>query len=306
MKNSKGHTDHHHSHTHNHSGSKNIALAFFLNLSFTIIEIIGGFLTNSVAILSDAVHDLGDSFSLALSWYFEKVAKRAPNKKFSYGYKRFSLLGALINSTILLVGSTFVIIESVKRLLDPQPVHAKGMLFLAILGIIINGIAVLRTRSKDASINERVVSLHLLEDVLGWAAVLVVSIVMMFVEVPILDPLLSIGIGLFILFNVYRNLKATLNVLLQGVPSDIDITHLKKRLLEESCIKSIHDLHVWSLDSQYNIASMHIVIDEPNVTSENLLTIKKEVKAIMKDEGIAHTTIEFETPEEHCQPCEEV
>ena len=294
---------HGHTHTHHHSASKNIAVAFFLNFSFTIIEIVGGLLTNSVAILSDAIHDLGDSFSLALSWYFEKVSKRSPNKKFTYGYKRFSLIGALINSVILLVGSTIIITESVKRIIAPQEVHAKGMFFLAIAGIVINGIAVLRTRSKEAGINERVVSLHLLEDVLGWVAVLIGSIIMMFAEVPILDPLLSVGIAIYILYNVFKNLKAIFTVILQAVPVDIEINHLKENLLTIESIDAIHDLHLWSLDSQYNVASMHVVVKTNDITPENLHEIKTKVKAMMQQEGIAHTTIEFETSNEKCCPC---
>lgn len=303
MKNKKHDHDHGHSHdhihSHNHSGSKNIAVAFFLNLSFTVIEVIGGLLTNSVAILSDAVHDLGDSFSLALSWYFEKIAKRSPTKKYTYGYKRFSLMGAMINSTVLLVGSTIVIVESCKRIFNPQEVHAEGMLLLAVLGVVINGIAVLRTR-KGAGVNERVVSLHLLEDVLGWAAVLVVSIVMIFVDVPVLDPLLSIGISLFVLYNVYRNLKTTFNVMLQGVPADIDMETLTEKLTYIHDVKAVHDLHVWSLDSQYNIASLHAVIDKQDMSPEKLLEIKLEIKAFMKEEGVEHTTVEFEAPGEEC------
>ena len=302
MKNKKSKVKHH-SHVHNHSGSKNIAIAFFLNLSFTVIEFVGGLLTNSIAILSDAVHDLGDSFSLALSWYFEKVAKRSPNQKFTYGYKRFSLLGAMINSAVLLIGSTIVIIESIKRIGDPQEVHARGMLLLAILGVVINGIAVLRTR-KGTGVNERVVSLHLLEDVLGWVAVLVVSIVMLFVHLPILDPLLSVAISIFVLYNVYRNMKITFKVLLQGVPEEVDITNISQKIGQIESVKSIHDLHVWSLDSQYNVASLHVVISKEDNHPEKLLTIKTQVKKLMEEEGIPHTTVEFETSDEICRPCE--
>src|SRR5574344_1135248 len=188
-----------HSHNHTQGGNNNIAVAFFLNFSFTIIELVGGLITNSVAILSDALHDFGDSISLALAWYFDKLSRHTPNARYSYGYKRFALLGALINAVVLLVGSLFVIYECVLRMIHPQPVVVQGMFWLAILGVVINGIAVLRTR-KDAGVNERVVSLHMLEDVLGWIAVLIVSVVMLFVDVPILDPILSVCIALFVLY----------------------------------------------------------------------------------------------------------
>ncbi len=294
---------HNHSHNHNHQTGKNIALAFFLNFSFTIIELIGGLLTNSVAILSDALHDFGDSISLGMAWYFEKLAKRSPNAKYSYGYKRFALLGALLNCIILLIGSSIVIYECAKRLFNPQEVVVEGMFMLAILGVVINGIAVLRTR-KGKSVNERVVSLHLLEDVLGWIAVLIVSIVMFFVDLPVLDPLLSIGIAIFILYNVIRNLKTTLNVLLQGVPKEMDINNLKEKMTVLPEVSSIHDLHVWSLDSQYNVASIHVVVKDKNIKLSDLQPLKKQIKELMESEDIEHATIEFENENEHCVPCD--
>ncbi|MDD4847199.1 MAG: cation diffusion facilitator family transporter [Bacteroidales bacterium] len=289
--------------SHDHSSkSNNIAVAFFLNFGFTIIELVGGLITNSVAILSDALHDFGDSISLALAWYFEKVAKRSPSARFTYGYKRFSLLGALINSMVLLVGSVFIIYECCLRIITPQEVQVKGMLYLAILGVIINGIAVLRTY-HGSSINERIVSLHLLEDVLGWIAVLIVSIVMLFVDLPILDPLLSIGIAIFVLYNVFKNLKATFQVILQGVPSTMNLSEIQQKLETIPLVQSIHDLHIWSLDSEYNIASLHVVIKTQDNTSDNLLNIKQQIKQTMSNEGIEHTTVEFETEKELCDPC---
>jgi cobalt-zinc-cadmium efflux system protein len=299
---------HKHSHSHSHENGKsqsekNILLAFALNFFFTIIEFIGGYFTNSVAIISDAIHDLGDCISLGFAWRFEKLSKRSANAKYSYGYKRFAMLGALINCIVLLVGSVIVIYECIKRIIDPQQVEAKGMLFLAILGIVVNGIAVLRTY-KGKGVNERVVSLHLLEDVLGWTAVLVVSIVMLFVDVPVLDPLLSIGIAIFILYNVVRNMKITLNVLLEGVPSDMDIHKLKQKIESIPVVESVHDLHIWSLDSQYNVASTHVVVKMENNSLEELIPVKTQIKLLMKEEGIEHVTIEFENKNESCSPCD--
>ena len=296
------HHSHHHTHVHSPEGGKNIAIAFLLNFSFTIIELVGGLLTNSVAILSDALHDLGDSISLALAWYFQKVSGHSPNARYSYGYKRFALLGALINATVLLLGSVFVIYASVMRILQPQYVKVEGMFLLAILGVIINGVAVWRTH-KSSGINERIVSLHLLEDVLGWIAVLIASVVMMFVEVPILDPILSIGISVFVLYNVVRNLIATFNVILQGVPSDIKLIELQKKVEQLEAVISVHDLHVWSLDSQYNIASLHAVIS-PEMTLDQMAQLKQEIKLLMLAEQIEHTTVEFETEQEECHPCD--
>ncbi|MDR2406900.1 MAG: cation diffusion facilitator family transporter [Bacteroidales bacterium] len=293
-------------HKHNHDENqslKNIGIALVLNFTFTIAEFIGGILTNSIAIVSDAVHDLGDTVSLGCALYFEKLSKRSPNMTYSYGYKRFSMLGALINCVVLLVGSVFVIYKAINRIIEPEEVEVKGMLLFAIAGVIINGIAVLRTR-KGKGVNERVVSLHLLEDVLGWVAVLIISIVMMFVDVPILDPLLSIGIALFILYNVVRNLKITLNVFLEGVPSDMNILRLKQKIESIPVVVSVHDLHVWSLDSVYNIASIHVVVEMENNSTEALIPIKEQIRRLMKEEAIEHVTIEFEDKNEHCIPCD--
>ncbi len=292
-----------HSHHHNSTGIKNITIAFFLNFTFTIIELVGGLITNSVAILSDAVHDLGDSIALALAWYFEKISNRMPNKKFTYGYKRFSLLGAVINSVVLITGSSVVIFESVRRMVNPQEVHAKGMLLLAVLGIVVNGIAVLKTR-KGKGINEKVISLHLLEDVLGWGGVLVVSIVMLFVHLPILDPILSVAISLWVLYNVYKNLKKTLTVILQGTPSEMNLNEIKVKIQQIPHVRSLHDLHVWSLDSLYNVASLHVVINTEEQFPVILKETKDKIKELMINEGIEHITVEFETEEEECISCD--
>jgi cobalt-zinc-cadmium efflux system protein len=276
-----------------------IGVAFVLNLAFSLIEIVGGYFTNSVAILSDALHDLGDSFSLALAWYFQKLSKKKRDSTYSYGYRRFSLLGAIINSAVLLIGSIFVISESVNRLVAPEVTDAKGMLILAIIGIVVNGIAVLKLK-KGHSLNERTVSLHLLEDVLGWSAVLVASIVMIFVEIPVLDPILSLGIACYILFNIYHNLRDTLKVFLQGVPEDVDAGEIEKALLNIEGIESMHDLHIWTMDGEFNISSIHIVVGI-NQSHSGITEIKNQVKQIMKQFNIQHSTVEIEQSEENCE-----
>jgi cobalt-zinc-cadmium efflux system protein len=273
-------------------------VAFFLNLAFSIIEVIGGLLTNSVAILSDALHDFGDSFSLALAWYFQKVSKKKRDARYSYGYRRFSLLGALINSVVLLLGSFFVISESVQRLVSPQAADAKGMLVLAVAGIVINGLAMLRLK-RGHSLNERTVSLHLLEDVLGWVAVLIGSVVMIFVEVPVLDPILSLGIACYILFNIYHNLRDTLRVVLQGTPEDVSCEAIEKSLQNLPGVKSIHDLHLWSLDGEYNISSLHAVV-EPALTAQQIMELKQQIKRTLHTLHIGHVTLEIEQENEAC------
>jgi cobalt-zinc-cadmium efflux system protein len=199
---------------------------------------------------------------------------------------------------MLIVGSVFIIRESIERLLSPDEVNAQGMMYLAILGIIVNGIAVLRLR-KGTSMNERAVYIHMLEDVLGWVAVLVVSIVMMFVDAPILDPLLSIGITVWVLFNVYKNLKKTFRILLQEVPQNVDIDSVEKELSDIEGISSIHDLHIWSLDGENNIITLHAVIDD-NSSNENQRKLKRAIRDTCERLNIHHATIEFETKGEEC------
>ncbi|HCC86616.1 MAG: Cation diffusion facilitator family transporter [Proteiniphilum acetatigenes] len=289
-----------HSYEQNHQQEdvKNIKTAFFLNLLFTIIEIAGGLLTNSVAILSDAVHDLGDSFSLGLSWYFQKVAKRPRTKEYTYGYKRFSLLGAVINSVVLLVGSVVILAHAVPRLFNPQQPDVKGMLLLAVLGVFINGLAVYRLR-KGSSMNERVVSLHLLEDVLGWIAVLVGAGIMYFVDAPFIDPLLSIAISLFILFNVYRNIRKSLRIMLQGSPGTVDLEKVAQSILKIDEVQGVHDLHAWSIDGEYNVLTIHVVLHAPQPMAE-LLRLKLIIRDALLTLGVQHCTIEFEVPAEDC------
>lgn len=281
---------HHHGHNHN-SDTKNLAVAFLLNLSFTIIEIIGGFFTNSVAILSDAVHDLGDTFSLGLAWYFQKISKRERTSEFSYGYKRYSVLGALINGLILFAGCIFIFIETIPRLLNPEDVDPLGMMLLSILGIVINSLAVLRLK-KGTSLNERVVYLHLLEDVLGWVAVFIGSIVIMVWDVKIIDPILSIAIALYILFNIYKNLRSTLKVILQQTPDNVDFDKVQAFLQSKDEFISVHDLHVWSLDGEYNIMSVNIKMFD-SVPLSDAVKLKDDLKKELTAYNIHHATIEF-------------
>ena len=289
---------HNRDHSHNQKEG-NVKVAFFLNLSFTIIEVVGGLYTNSLAILSDALHDLGDSLSLGLSWYFQKLSKKGRTKKFSYGYKRFSLLGAIINSIVLVAGSIFILTKAIPELFNPGETNVQGMLYLAILGIVVNGAAVLKLR-KGESLNEKVVSLHLLEDVLGWVAVLIGSIIMMYTDAPFIDPLLSVLISLFVLYNVYKNLRKSMLVILQGIPEDVSLEDIKEKLKDISEITDVHDNHVWSMDGEYNILTIHLQLNKDYKLSEQA-ELKEKVRSQLKDESINHITIEFEGQGEHCK-----
>ena len=272
---------------------KNLGIAFALNLGFVVVEIIGGILTNSVAILSDALHDFGDSLSLGISWVLEKYSKRESNSRYTYGFKRLSLLGAIINSIILLVGSVFIIKEALPRVFHPESVSAKGMFFLAILGIIINGAAFLRLRN-GVKISERVVSLHLLEDLMGWVAVLIVGFILMFFDWPILDPILSLCISIFVLKNVYSNLKEIMNVFLQAIPETYDLMDLEEKIVSSSeLVEEIHNVHLWTLDGITNIMSFHLVVEE-NLSIDQIVALKKEIKSLLQEMGIQDVSIDIE------------
>ncbi|WP_299989435.1 cation diffusion facilitator family transporter [uncultured Pontibacter sp.] len=300
--------DHHHhgGHGHHHHhGSDNIKVAFFLNLGFTVIEIFGGLWINSMAILSDALHDLGDSLSLGLAWYFDRLSRKGSDQQYSYGYKRFSLLGAVINSIVLLIGSGIVLWVSIPRLFNPEPVYAPGMIGFAILGVLVNGAAALRL-NKGESLNERVAMLHLMEDVLGWAAVLVGGILLYFFDWPIIDPLLSVLITCFILYNVVRNLRKGLQILLQGTPANISLQEVRRRLQLLPEVRSVHDLHLWTLDGMSHVLTMHAVVNQ-NLSLEEAHGVKQRIRDTMQDAHIDHVTVELEMPgqecsQEHCTP----
>ncbi|MFT6962247.1 MAG: cobalt-zinc-cadmium efflux system protein [Flammeovirgaceae bacterium] len=273
-------------------------MAFFLNLFFTIIEIAGGFFTNSVAILSDALHDFGDTLSLGLAWYFQNYSQKGRDKKFSYGYKRFSLLGAIINSIVLFIGSIFIISEAIPRLLNPEPILAKEMIWIAILGVIINGAAVVKLK-KGTSLNEKAIALHLLEDVLGWVAVLIGSILMYFFGWIWLDSVLSLAIAVFILVNAYKGIAMSLKIVMQGTPSNVSTEKIKEELEKVGGVDSIHDLHVWTMDGEYVVATLHVISSE-NLRINELQRIRDQVRAVLEREYIDHSTIEIHTKENDC------
>jgi cobalt-zinc-cadmium efflux system protein len=273
-------------------------LVFWLNLGFTILELIGGLVTNSIAILSNAIHDLGDSLSLGLAWYLNTYSEREKDERYSYGYHRFSLLGAFINSIILISGSLYILSQAIPRLVHPETPDAQGMILFAVLGILINGFAVLRIR-RGSTLNAQVIAWHLLEDVLGWAAIFVVSIILLFVDLPILDPILSIMITLYVLYNVMKKLKTTLSVFMQAVPKGININKIKSKLRELEHVRSIHHTHLWSLDGEHHVLTTHVVVDEGTPRDE-VIKIKNRIRKISEQYEISHTTIDVEYGKNDC------
>ena len=280
---------HNHIHLHGEGAGKNILSAFFINLTFTIISIIGGWLTNSMAIISDSIHDLGCTVSIALAWVFERIAGHKPTHRFTFGYRRFTLLGAFVNAFILLGGSSIVLYESIGRLAHPEAVDAEGMLWFALLAILFKGLAVWRTW-KGTSVNQRMVSLHLLGDCLGWVAVLVASAVMMFIEVPLLDPILSVCIALYILYNVVHNLIVAFRIVLEGVPTSINYRALKAEADALPGVTEMEALRVWSLDNEHHAAEA--VLTTTLSTWSEAEALKESLRTLLAHYGIVQSVIE--------------
>ncbi len=289
-----------HSHaTPENDSSNRIGWAFVLNLSFTIIEFIGGVLTNSTAIMADAIHDLGDSISIGLSWLLNKLGSKEADETFTYGYRRFTLLGALINGVVLLIGSFWVISIAIPKLQNPEMPVVEGMLGLAIFGVLVNGFAAYKL-SRGKSLNEKVLNWHLLEDVLGWVAVLILSIVLMFVEVPILDPILSLVFTLYILFNVVKNVVLTLRTFLQATPDKKVSSEVRGVLCDLDTVESVHHMHFWSLDGEHHVLTAHLVLDRA-ATISTIRELREAIDLALDPYHFTHTTIELEFYDDNCR-----
>lgn len=273
---------------------KKILVAFILNLAFSVFETVGGFFTGSVAILSDALHDLGDSASIGLSYYFERKSKKQPDEKYTYGYGRYSLLGGVITTVILLAGSFAVIIGAVQRIFNPTEINYNGMIAFAVVGVIINFLAAYFTHGGE-SLNQRSVNLHMLEDVLGWVVVLVGALIMRFTDFNIIDPLMSIGVAVFIFVNAVKNLKEITDVFLEKSPENIDTDRLKSDICNLEGVTDVHHIHLWSINGDSTCATMHIV------ACGDMHIIKDKVRAVLEEYGIVHATLETEAPNEHCR-----
>ena len=292
--NSIGH-NHGHEH-HHHDVSGNITVAFFLNLAFAILEFVGGAFTNSMAIMSDAVHDLGDALVIGISLVLERKSARSADARHSYGFRRYSVLGALITTLILVAGAVAVVVAAVPRLLSPEPADYSGMIILAIFGVAVNGYAAWKTHG-GLSLNQRAVSLHMLEDVLGWVAVLIGAVIMKFTGFAIIDPILSIAIACFIGYNAAQNIRKALPIFLEKAPSELDVEKVTHDLAEHiDGLDSTHHVHVWSLDEEVTIATLHAVAKE----GYDPVKIKRAIKDRLAETGISHSTVEMEQLDEEC------
>ena len=282
---------------------KKILAAFLLNLAFSVFEFFGGIFTNSVAIISDSVHDMGDAASIGFSYYLEKKSKKQPDKTYTYGYLRYSVMGSLVTVVILLVGSVLVVINAVNRLLNPQEIHYNGMILFAVVGVIVNFLAAFFTRHGE-SMNQKAVSLHMLEDVLGWAVVLIGGVVMRFTDLQWIDPVLSIGVAVYIFSHAFSHLKEVAELFLMKIPHGMDVDEITHHVKEVEGVLDVHHMHIWSIDGNSHYATMHLV------TEGDGAAVKKAVKEELREHGIVHATLEVETEgeqceEKHCHTCTE-
>jgi cobalt-zinc-cadmium efflux system protein len=271
---------------------KNVGLAAALNILFTVIELIGGFLTNSLALIADALHDFADSFALIIAWYAEKKAKKPATSKMTFGYRRLSLLSAMFTIVVLVTGSLFVLTQAIPRLISPEPVNAEGMVLIAVIGVTINGLGYFRLK-KGMSQSEKVLSWHLLEDILGWVVLLTGSIIMRFWNKPVIDPIMTIGFTVFVLWGVSKNAKEVLNLLLEGVPEYIDIDEIKKSILSVEGVKMVHDLHVWSLEGETDLLTSHVVVENKYLQTPDKM--RQAIKSKLEEHHIEHSTLELES-----------
>jgi cobalt-zinc-cadmium efflux system protein len=259
---------------------KRVRFAAFLNFAFTIIELVGGFWTNSLAILSDALHDFGDSIALLFSWLFEREAKKPPDAKFTFGYQRLSLFSALFSASILIGGSIVIIFQATPRFLNPEPVNAFGMVGIGVVGIAFNGAGFFLLK-KGESLNEKVLSWHLLEDVLGWVGILIGGIIIYFWKFYLVDPIITIALTAFILYNVAKNLQEAVSILMQGVPKHINLKAVKKDIKAIKGVIGIHDIHIWSFEGETDVFTAHVVLDDETL-QKNLSKPNKPSKKCSK------------------------
>lgn len=272
---------------------KRILVAFLLNLFFSIFEFVGGIFTRSVAIMSDAVHDIGDAMSIGISYFLEKKSKKQPDEVYTYGYARFSVMGGIITTVILLIGSAAVIYNAILRLFNPVQINYNGMIIFAIVGVVVNFVAAYFT-SGGYSLNQKAVNLHMLEDVLGWAVVLVGAIVMKFTNISIIDPIMSIGVAIFIFINAIKNFREVIDLFLAKLPPYLKIDEIKEHVSEIDGVLGVHHIHIWSMDGNSNYATMHVVC------KGNTHEIKHKIRDELREHGINHVTLELEEEGEHC------
>lgn len=277
-------------HHHHKKAGENLAFVFFMNLAFNIIVIVGALATNSMAILADFIHDAADTISIAIAWTLEKVSQKDSSDKYSYGYQRFSILGAVIISVFVIFMAFVILSEAIPRLFVPEGVDAGGMLVVAIVGLVFKSLSVYRLH-KGETFNEKAIFFHQLGDIFEWLTILVLSIILiLWGDIPYLDALVSIGIAFWLIFNLGRNLIKSIQVLLQKTPDNFDVDEFKNSVVAIEGVDHIDDFHVWSLDGIDSVATLKVAIERWDMQTK----IKEEIYSISSKYHIVDITIEFD------------
>lgn len=285
------------------STDRSFAIAFFANIIFAIVELVGGVLTQSLAITADAVHDFGDSLAIGFAWALERYSKKTSNERFNFGHRRFSLLAALFSGLVIAGGAIAIAVTGITRFWEPREPVSLGMAGLAIFGILVNGIgasALGAGKHAHHNHNQEMMKWHLLEDLFGWIVVLVGAIVIHFTKWTWIDPLLAVGLSAFILWNVSKNLKETLYLLMQGRPKTFDETHFAREILSIDGIREIAAIQIWSLDGSNHVMSLKLRLS-PSASGETVTpnpslieTIKTSVRKIGGKFSIAADNLTIE------------
>jgi cobalt-zinc-cadmium efflux system protein len=292
-------------HGHDYGRSRrSILQGIVVNGLFTIVELVVGIFSNSLALISDAVHDLTDTMALAFSWWATRYAETPSDSQRTWGYHRATILAAFVNGIGLVLITLFIFYRAYGRILSPEPVEGTYVLGVAIIGIIANGYIVWRLRSSSRrDVNLKSIYWHMSEDALGWGGVLVAGIVMTFTHFYLIDPLISIIIGLIVLSGAYSVLRETVDILLESVPSHIDIEDVRSAMLDHEEVNDVHDLHIWVIGPSHYALSAHVKVDEMEIRDTD--PILQDLRSMLqKRYGITHVTISFETAECLCTACD--
>jgi len=288
---------HDHGHHHHHGEGQTegrLWISIFLNLTITLAEFIGGIISGSLSLLSDALHNLNDTASLGISLAARKISKKEANRDKTFGYQRAEIIGAFINLITLVIIALFLIKEGIERFINPQPIDGLVMFIVAIIGLLGNVItAVLLHRSSKENINMRSAYIHILSDALSSVGVIVAGILIMQYQLYIVDTVLTLIIAGYILWQCYYMLRKTISILMESTPANIEIPVIQKAMASAQGLLDIHHIHVWRLDEHNILLESHVVIDEDNL--KQMEDIKSHLKQLLSTEyNINHSTLEFE------------
>lgn len=289
---------HHHHHDHSHGANKKVLLiSFIIITTYMIVEVIGGFMTNSLALISDAGHMLSDSVALGIALIAFILGEKAANQSKTYGYKRFEILAAVLNGITLMLIAVFIFYEAIKRFANPPEVATTGMLIISSIGLLVNILVawiMLRGGDTEENLNMRGAFLHVLGDMLGSVGAIVAALLMMFFGFGWADPLASVIVAVLVLRSGFYVTRSAINILMEGTPENTNVDEVIQAIQQTKGILSLHDLHVWSITSGLNALSCHAVVNDEMTIAESEAMLRK-IEHDLSHHGIQHVTIQLET-----------